>query len=88
MATTTTPPPEPVPDTSSLGDLQARYVDLIDRYVRRRVPDARQADRVVRDVFRTAAANPGQVLAHPLPWLIGTARRGCAQVRRANLPRA
>jgi hypothetical protein len=37
-------------------------------------------------VFQKAGANPGQVLAHPLPWLIGTARRACAQVRRANLP--
>ena len=87
MVTATTPPPEPVTDTSWLVELQAQYLDLIDRYVRRRVPDPRQAERVVREVFQKARANPGQVLAHPLPWLIGTARRACAQVRRADLPR-
>ena len=33
MVTETTPPPEPVTDTSWLVDLQAQYLDLIDRYV-------------------------------------------------------
>lgn len=87
MVTETTPPPEPVTDTFWLVDLQAQYLDLIDRYVHRRVPDRRQAERVVREVFEKAGANPAQVLAHPLPWLIGTARRACAQVRRANAPK-
>jgi DNA-directed RNA polymerase specialized sigma24 family protein len=87
MVTATTPPPEPPTDTCSLVELQGQYADLINRYVHRRVLDPRQADRVVREVFQKAGANPGQVLAHPLPWLIGTARRACAQVRRADLPR-
>jgi len=84
MPTATTHPPEPSGDTSALADLQAQYLDLIDRYVRRRVPDPGQAERVVRDVFQRAGANPAQVQASPLPWLIGAARRACAQVRRAN----
>jgi DNA-directed RNA polymerase specialized sigma24 family protein len=87
MVTATTPPPEPPTDPCTLIDLQGQYLDLIDRYVRRRVPDPRQAERVVREVFQKAGANPGQVLSHPLPWLIGTARRACAQVRRTDLPR-
>ena len=40
---------------------------------------------MVREVFQKAAANPAQVQANPLPWLIAAARRACAQVRRANL---
>ena len=84
MPTATPRPPESPADTSALADLQAQYLDLIDRYVRRRVPDPGQADRVVRDVFQKAGANPAQVQANPLPWLIGAARRACAQVRRAN----
>ncbi len=84
MATETHQPPERPAEASSLAELQAQYLDLIDRYVRRRVPDPGQADRVVRDVFQRAGANPAQVQANPLPWLIGAARRACAQVRRAN----
>ncbi|HYN57142.1 MAG TPA: hypothetical protein VES03_08090 [Motilibacterales bacterium] len=82
---TTTPPPEPPPDTSSLGQPLGQYVDLINRYVRRRVPDPRQAQSVVREVFQKAGANPAQVQANPLPWLIAAARRACAGVRRTNL---
>ena len=85
---TATPPPEPATDPCSLVDLQGQYVDLIDRYVRRRVPDPRQAERVVREVFQMASSNPAQVQANPLPWLIAAARRACAGVRRTNLPRA
>ena len=88
MVTATTPPPTPSDDTCTLTALQGQYVDLIDRYVRRRVLDPRQADRVVREVFQKASANPAQVQANPLPWLIAAARRACAQVRRTNLPRA
>lgn len=84
MPTATTHEPEPSGDTSALADLQAQYLDLIDRYVRRRVPDPGEAERVVRAVFQKADANPAQVQANPLPWLIGAARRACAQVRRAN----
>ena len=84
MPTATTHEPEPSGDTSALTDLQAQYLDLIDRYVRRRIPDPGEAERVVRDVFQMAGANPAQVQANPLPWLIGAARRACAQVRRAN----
>jgi DNA-directed RNA polymerase specialized sigma24 family protein len=85
MVTATTPPPEPPTDPRTLVDLQGQYLDLIDRYVRRRVPDPRQAERVVREVFQKAGANPAQVQANPLPWLIAAARYACAQVRRANL---
>jgi DNA-directed RNA polymerase specialized sigma24 family protein len=82
---TTTPPPEPPTDTRSLSELQGPYLDLIDRCVRRRVPDPRQAERIVREVFQKARANPPpQVQANPLQWLIAAARRACAQVRRAN----
>jgi DNA-directed RNA polymerase specialized sigma24 family protein len=84
MPTATQKPPEPPADKSARADLQAQYVDLIDRYVRRRIPDPAQAERVVRDVFQKAGANPEQVQASPLPWLIGAARRACAQVRRAT----
>ena len=84
MVIATTPPPEPPTDPCTLVDLQGQYLDLIDRYVRRRVPDPRQAERVVREVFQKANANPAQVQANPLPWLIAAARRACAQVRRAN----
>jgi hypothetical protein len=65
-------------------DLQGQHLDLIDRYVHRRIPDPRQAERVVRDLFQKAGANPAQVQANPLPWLIAAARRAGAQVRRAN----
>jgi DNA-directed RNA polymerase specialized sigma24 family protein len=85
MVTATTPPPESPTDTCSLVEL-GQYVDLINRYVRRRVLDPRQADRVVREVFQTASANPAQAQANPLPWLIAAARRACAGVRRTNLP--
>jgi hypothetical protein len=67
-----------------LVDLQEQHLDLIDRYVHRRIPDPRQAERVVRDLFQKAGANPAQVQANPLPWLIAAARRAGAQVRRAN----
>ena len=89
MANATTPPPEQPPsDTCSLVELQGQYADLIDRYVRRRVPDSGQAERVVREVFQKAGANPADVRANPLPWLIAAARRACAGVRRANLLRS
>ena len=88
MVTATTPPPTPSDDTCTLTALQRQYVDLINRYVHRRVLDPRQADRVVREVFQKASANPAQVQAHPLPWLIATARRAFAGIRRTNLPRA
>lgn len=84
MPTATPQPPEPPGDKSALADLQAQYVDLIDRYVRRRIPDPGQAERVVRDVFQKAGSNPSQVQANPLPWLIAAARRACAQVRGAT----
>ena len=57
MITETAQPPEPPTDTSSLVELQGPYVALIDRYVRRRVPDPRQAERTVREVFQKASAN-------------------------------
>ena len=63
-------------------------MDLITRYVRRRVPDPRQAQSVVSEVFQKASANPAQVQPNPLPWLIAAARRACASVRRTNLPRS
>jgi hypothetical protein len=40
---------------------------------------------VVREVFQKPSANPVQVHANPLPWLIAAARSASAQVRRANL---
>ena len=86
MPTAPPQPPEPSDGKSELADLQAQHLDLIDRYVRRRVPDPEQAERVVREVFQDAGANPAQVQANPLPWLIGAARRACAQARRANPP--
>ncbi|MGB7981105.1 MAG: hypothetical protein WCF36_09975 [Candidatus Nanopelagicales bacterium] len=85
---TATPPPKPTPDTGSLGEPLGQYVDLITQYVRRRVPDHRQAQSVVSEVFQKASANPAQVQANPLPWLIAAARRACASVRRTNLPRS
>jgi DNA-directed RNA polymerase specialized sigma24 family protein len=88
MATATTPPPEPSAEPRSLGELQGRYDDLIHRYVRRRVPDPRQAERIVREVFQKAGESPTQVQANPLPWLIAAARRACAQVRHANVLRS
>ena len=87
MVTATPPPAEPPTDTSALAELQGQYAALIDRYVRRRVPDPRQAERVVREVFQKASVNPAQVQANPLPWLIAAARRACAGVRRPNLPK-
>lgn len=86
MVTATTSPPTPPDDTCTLTPLQGQYLDLINRYVRRRVPDPRQAERVVREVFQKAAANPAQVQAHPLPWLIAAARRACVGVRHVHLP--
>jgi DNA-directed RNA polymerase specialized sigma24 family protein len=88
MATPTTPPPEPSAAPRSLIELQGQYDELIHRYVRRRVPDPRQAERIVREVFQKAGANPAQVQANPLPWLIAAARRACAQVRHANVLRS
>lgn len=88
MATPTTPPPEPSAEPRSLIELQGQYHELIHRYVRRRVPDPRQAERIVREVFQKAGANPAQVQANPLPWLIAAARRACAQVRHANVLRS
>ena len=41
---------------------------------------------MVREVFQKAGANPAQVQANPLPWLIAAARRACAGARRTNLP--
>ena len=73
--------PAPPLDRLSPAELRAQYEDLIDRYVRRRVADGEQAERIVRDVFLRADANPAQVRATPLPWLIGIARRECAQAR-------
>jgi DNA-directed RNA polymerase specialized sigma24 family protein len=75
-------------DPGASIELQGRYDELIHRYVRRRVPDPRQAERIVREVFQKAVANPAQVQANPLPWLIAAARRACAQVRRANMLRS
>ena len=81
MVAATQEVPAPPEDRLAPEDLRAQYEDLIDRYVHRRVPDAEQAERIVRDVFLTAGANPAQVRATPLPWLIGIARRKCAQAR-------
>jgi DNA-directed RNA polymerase specialized sigma24 family protein len=88
MVTATIPPPEPCAEPRSLVELQGRYDELIHRYVRRRVPDPRQAERIVREVFQKAVEHPGQVQANPLPWLIAAARRACAQVRHANTLRS
>ena len=88
MVTATTPPPEQPTDPRSMFYLQGQYDELIHRYVRRRVPDPRQAERIVREVFQNARANPAQVQANPLPWLIVAARRACAQVRRSNILRS
>ena len=88
MITDTTPPPTPPTDTHALVEPLGQYVDLITRYVRRRVPDPRQAQSVVREVFQKAAANPAQVQTNPLPWLIAAARRACAGVRGTNIPRS
>lgn len=85
---TAPPPPEPPTDVSSLAEPQGPYVDVINRYVRRRVPDPRQAERVVGEVFGRAGANPAQLQANPLPWLIAAARQACAAVRRTTLPRS
>lgn len=62
-------------------DLQARYFDVIDRYVRKRVSDPERAREIVNHVFAAAAVsgNAGEVAASPLPWLIATARRACAR---------
>lgn len=62
-------------------DLQAQYVDVIEMYVRRRVADPVQAERVLRDVFVAADADAVGFRARPLPWLIGSARRECARLR-------
>ncbi len=88
MVTATTPPPEPSAEPRSLVELQGQYDDVIHRYVRRRVPDPRQAERIEREVFQKAGANPAQVQANPLPWLIAAARRACAQDRHANVLRS
>jgi hypothetical protein len=90
MITTTPPPKPPKPpiDASTLVEPLGQYADLINRYVRRRVPDPRQAQSVVSEVFQTASADPAQVRANQLPCLIAAARRACAQVRRTNLTRA
>ena len=88
MVTATTPPPQPSAEPRSIVELQGRYDELIHRYVRRRVPDPKQAERIVREVFQKADAHPGQVQANPLPWLIAAARRACAQVRHANVLRS
>lgn len=60
-------------------DLQARYFDVIDRYVRKRVADQDRARDIINEVFVAAAVDSGEVLASPLPWLISTARRACAR---------
>ena len=88
MVTATTPPAEPSAEPRSLFELQGQYDELIHRYVRRRVPDPRQAERIVREVFQKAGAHPAQVQANPLPWLIAVARRACAQERHATIPRS
>ena len=88
MVTATTPPPQPSAEPRSIVELQGRYDELIHRYVRRRVPDPKQAERIVREVFQKAVEHPGQVQANPLPWLIAAARRACAQVRHANVLRS
>ncbi len=62
-------------------ELQARYHDLIDRYVRRRVTDSQDADRVVSRVFARMAADIAEMPDRPLPWLIATARHECAAIR-------
>jgi DNA-directed RNA polymerase specialized sigma24 family protein len=88
MVSATTPPPEPSVEPRSLVELQGRYHELIHRYVRRRVPDPSQAERIVREVFQKAGAHPAQVQANPLPWLIAAARRACAQSRHATILRS
>jgi DNA-directed RNA polymerase specialized sigma24 family protein len=88
LVTATTPPPEPSAEPRSLIQLQGQYAELIHRYVRRRVPDPRQAERIVHEVFQRAGANPAQVQANPLPWLIAAARRACVQVRHASILRS
>lgn len=85
MAIATQQRPTAPVDRYSPVDLQAQYVDLIDKYVRRRVHDAQHAEDVVQNVFLLAGADPDLVQEHPLRWLIATARRECAQVRRLHL---
>jgi DNA-directed RNA polymerase specialized sigma24 family protein len=77
-------PPAPHAVSPSPVRLEAQYLDLIDLYVRRRVHDSAQADRVVHEVFLKARANPAQVRARPLPWLISTARHECIQTWGAS----
>ena len=42
----------------------------------------------MHEVFQKAGANPAQVQANPLPWLIAAARRACAQFRHATTLRS
>lgn len=63
-------------------ELHARYVQIIEPYVRHRIPDQATADRVVAAVFHAAVQAGPEIPDPALPWLIATARRECAEARR------
>ena len=64
-------------------ELHARYVQIIEPYVRHRVPDQETADRVMAAVFH-AAVEAQEIPDPALPWLIAVARRECARARRLS----
>jgi RNA polymerase sigma-70 factor (ECF subfamily) len=57
------------------------------RYVMRRVEEPAVQD-LVADTFLIAWRRQGEISGHPLPWLLGVARRVCANHLRARGRRA
>jgi DNA-directed RNA polymerase specialized sigma24 family protein len=76
----------PAADRMWAAGLRTRHGDLIGRYVSRRTDSPHQAAAILDSVFQAAAEQRDRVPAHALPWLIATARRECAAVRRAAPP--
>lgn len=81
---------EPLPDTQSAVDADARFEQLyrahagrVRAYALRRTTPA-AADDVVADVFLVAWRRLTDVPDQPLPWLLGVARRVLANRRRAD----
>ena len=74
----------PAADRMRVMSLRARYGDLIGLYAQRRTRSPGVAADVVDAVFRAAADRWDAVPADVLPWLLATARRECADARRAG----
>lgn len=68
------------------ASLRAQHGDLLARYVNRRTDTPHEAAAILDSVFQAAAQHRDRVPAHPLPWLIATARSECAAARRAAPP--